>query len=300
MVTGQLLASAQHSTGLTIFGIVELVIFGSWAALFAIGLCFLPVMIISRNRSRRRSELSPAPQPDPAAIRASLAELRRVDPHFDPQLLLDAARTATMLIFAATTTGEIEPISRLVSESFWTMPWGRIIKDTARDRRRENEQAALDHEAGRQIRRWNMPLDYQASVPEIAAVSVGSEHAISVRISFSQLQGLVRPGAQSLAEATAATNVGSAMTALARSVASQANTPHAQEASWVSSAGHYDLEFVRPPGARTDPAAALADRTCVRCGATYRSEMATSCSYCSTARPMPWGDWRLARGMPVR
>jgi hypothetical protein len=297
---GAAVAATHHSVGLTIFGIVELLVIIGWVALFAILLGSLAVMTIGRSRSRRRSELSPPVPPDQAAIRAALASLRSVDPLFDQQLLLDAARTATMLIFAASSTGAIEPISRLVTESFWTMPFGRILSDTARDRRRENLQAAKDHAAGRQIRRWNIPLDYQGSVPEVVAVSVDGEQAISVRISISQLAGLVRPAAGTLAMASAAGSFQSAMVAVGKSVATQANTPHVQEASWLSSAGHFELQFVRPGSARTDPAAALADRTCIRCGAAYRSEMATSCSYCSTARPMPWGDWRLAKGMPVR
>jgi hypothetical protein len=301
MVTASMAISAiQHSVGITIFGILELLVFIGWAGLFIVLLGWLAVVTMSRSRSKRRSELSPTPPPDQAAIRTGLASMRSVDPHFDLQLLLDAARTATLLIFAATSTGEIEPISRLVTDSFWTVPFGQLISDTARSRRRENVQAARDHIAGRQIKRWNIPLDYQASVPEVAAISVGMEHAISIRISFSQLQGLVRPGAGKLAEASAAGNVQTAMTAVARSVATQMNDSGRQEASWISSAGHYDLQFVRPASARTDPAAALADRTCSKCGAAYRSELATSCSYCATTRPMPWGEWRLATGMPVR
>ena len=297
---GIAIAARHEGVGLTIFGIIELLIFIGWVTLLAVMIGMFVLLTVSRNRSRRRAELHPASPPDAAAIRAGLASLRSVDPHFDLQLLLDAARTATMLIFAANTTGEIEPISRLVTETFWTMPYGRLTSETARSKRRENVQAAKDQAAGRQIKRLNVPLDFQASVPEVAAISLNGAHAISIRISFSQLQGLVRPGAGTLAEAGAARNLQTAMTSFGKSVANQLNSPHAQEASWLSSSGHLDLQFVRPAGTTTDPAAALADRTCTKCGAAYLSEMATSCSYCATARPMPWGEWRLAKGMPVR
>jgi hypothetical protein len=64
--------------------------------------------------------------------------------------------------------------------------------------------------------------------------------------------------------------------------------------SWLSWAGKYDLVFTRPPGTRTDPREAIANRTCSGCGATYRSELATACAHCQTERPVAWGTWRLA------
>jgi hypothetical protein len=64
--------------------------------------------------------------------------------------------------------------------------------------------------------------------------------------------------------------------------------------SRLSWAGKYDLVFTRPPGARTDPGAAIANRTCSNCGATYRSELATTCAHCHTERPLAWDTWRLA------
>jgi hypothetical protein len=69
--------------------------------------------------------------------------------------------------------------------------------------------------------------------------------------------------------------------------------------AWVASGGHYALTFSRPSGRTTDPAAALADRTCVTCGATYQSELAIACQHCQAPRPLPWGDWRLADAQPV-
>ena len=69
--------------------------------------------------------------------------------------------------------------------------------------------------------------------------------------------------------------------------------------SWVSWAGHYDLVFVRPDTALTDPGAAVATRTCTRCGAAYRSELDTDCGHCQAQRPLAWGEWRLAELTPV-
>jgi hypothetical protein len=80
------------------------------------------------------------------------------------------------------------------------------------------------------------------------------------------------------------------------SVSSQVSGSGARgsELSWVSWAGRYDLDFTRPAGARTDPAAALASRTCAACGAAYRSDLAAQCAHCRAERPLAWGEWRLA------
>ena len=61
----------------------------------------------------------------------------------------------------------------------------------------------------------------------------------------------------------------------------------------MSWAGRYDLDFARQAGARTDPAAALASRTCAACGAAYRSDLAAHCAHCRAERPLAWGEWRL-------
>jgi len=63
---------------------------------------------------------------------------------------------------------------------------------------------------------------------------------------------------------------------------------------WLSWAGKYDLVFTRPAGARTDPRAAIANRTCAGCGAAYQSELATTCEHCHAARPAALDTWRLA------
>jgi hypothetical protein len=89
------------------------------------------------------------------------------------------------------------------------------------------------------------------------------------------------------------------MIPIGKSVGASTNNPRANEVSWLGAGGRYDLIFVRPGDARTDSSAALADRTCTTCGATYRSELATGCAHCSADRPLPWGRWRLAVATPV-
>ena len=202
-------------------------------------------------------------------------------------------------MFAATSTGNSAPIGRLVTESFWQTPFGRLTRMTARDRRRENEQQALDQARGRNRSRWNIPVDYQPSVPELVAVQIGGQHKVSVRVSFDQLQAVMRPGAGALAEGAAATNFASAMVSIGKAVGASISQAGTSEVSWLGSGGRYDLVFVRPADARTDASAALADRTCTGCGAPYRSELATACAHCGAERPLPWGRWRLAEATPV-
>jgi len=200
------------------------------------------------------------------------------------------------------TTGDVAPIGRLVTSSFWQTPFGRITQLAARDRRRENARAAADAAGpGRRSRsRWNIPVDYHPSVPELIAVQLGREQRVLVRVSFDQLAAIVRPGAQDFAAGAAAPNLGSALVSASRAVASaQASSAQPASVAWVASGGHYALTFSRPSGRTTDPAAALADRTCVTCGATYQSELAIACQHCQAPRPLPWGDWRLADAQPV-
>ena len=116
---------------------------------------------------------------------------------------------------------------------------------------------------------------------------------------FDQLAALVRPGAEGLAAGAAASSFGSAMLSLGQTVMEQGNGQRTTGVSWLGADGSYDLDFVRPSSARTDPSAALADRTCTKCGAAYRSELATACAYCGTERALPWGEWRLAEAAPV-
>jgi len=57
------------------------------------------------------------------------------------------------------------------------------------------------------------------------------------------------------------------MVSVSKSVAVKKKVPQSNSVSWLASGGNYDLSFVRPSSARTDPLAALADRTCTTCGA---------------------------------
>jgi hypothetical protein len=112
-------------------------------------------------------------------------------------------------------------------------------------------------------------------------------------------QAVVRPGAADLAAGAAATNFGAVLVSVARTVSSQASNPTGSGVSWLASGGQFELTFVRPRAARTDPSAALADRTCTTRGATYRSELAIACQHCQAPRALPWGNWRLDRATPV-
>jgi hypothetical protein len=93
--------------------------------------------------------------------------------------------------------------------------------------------------------------------------------------------------------------VTSGFVSVGRAVAAEASDQKRDSVSWTGADGHYDLTFVRPAGSLTDPAAVLADRTCSTCGATYQSELAVACQHCGAARPMPWGQWRLASAAPA-
>ena len=302
MVTVALTAVAAGK-GLTPLAIVELVIIASWVLFFAVMLIYAAVMFTARGRGQRQRQAQHPERrqhagPRMGTLPPGVDDLRRVDPDFDGQLLLDAAQTATLLVFVATTTGDTAPVSRLVTGSFWSTPFGRISSMMARDRRREAAESARDGSPGR--KRWNIPLDYHPSVPEIRTVSLGREQRVTVRVSFGQLQAVIRPDARELAAGAAARSFGSAMVSMGKSVAIQTSDGQADSVSWLAAGGDFDLTFVRPSGATTDPFAAVADRTCTACGATYQSELAIACEHCRTPRALPWGNWRLALAEPVR
>jgi hypothetical protein len=194
------------------------------------------------------------------------------------------------------------------SERLMTAPL-RVLRwaSPAAGSRRDGKASALGRAASepadssrRSRSRWNIPVDYHPSVPELIAVSLGREQRVRVRVSFGQLQAIVRPGAQDFADGVAARSFGSALVSAGRTAASaQAGSSRPSSVAWLASGGHYDLTFSRPSGRATDPAAALADRTCMTCGATYQSELAIACQHCQASRPLPWGDWRLADAQPV-
>lgn len=304
MVTGPLhLAAGGKTVALAVWGIVELIVIVGWIAMFAILLGLLAFNILTRGRAqRRRAARGQAATDEPSRIAnpPDLAALHRADPNFDEQLLLDAALTASMLMFAAGSTGQDAPIRRLATDSFWETDIGKLTAVRARDRRREAAEQERDRAVGRKVRQWYLPLDYHPWLPQLAAVVVGPvEQRIVVRVNFEQLQALLRPGAADLAATATATSLPSAAASFGRAFAAQASDVRIPGVSWIAGGGQYELAFVRPGGTRTDPTAALADRTCPTCGAVYRSELATACSHCGAERPPPWGEWRLAEATPV-
>jgi hypothetical protein len=305
MVTAAPIAvsAAAQKAGASLLGIVVLVVVAAWVLLLAVLVIYAAVVFTRRGQVQRQRQALPRAPARPRSGRspAGVTALRDADPAFDEQLLLDAAQTATFLVFAAMTTGDVAPIGRLVTSSFWQTPFGRITQLAARDRRRETDRAATDPAGSGRRSRWNIPVDYHPSVPELIAVSLGRAQRVRVRVSFDQLAAIVRPGAQDFAAGAAAMNIGSALASAGRAVASaQASSEQPSSVAWVASGGHYDLTFSRPSGGTTDPAAALADRTCVTCGATYQSELAIACQHCQAPRLLPWGDWRLADAQPVQ
>jgi hypothetical protein len=288
----------------TAFAVAEVVLFLSWVLFFAVMILFYVAVVLARKRrgqSAARVAATPgavvARRPGSGSPPAGLDALRHADPRFDEQLLLDAAQTATMLMFVATATGDEAPLSRVVTESFWQTVQGRIVRTTARDRRRSNQDAASSP-GGSRMQQQNVPVDYQAAAAELTAIRLGSQQEAGVRLAFGELFAIVRPGAAAIAAGASARSVSEGLISMGRAVAADASGSGENAVSWVGADGHYLLTFVRPAGTLTDPAAALADRTCAACGATYRSELATACQYCGAARPMPWGQWRLASAVP--
>jgi hypothetical protein len=221
---------------------------------------------------------------------AQLAEMRRADPHFDEQLLRDAAQMACLIIFAAMTTGDEQAIRRLATPPFWSTVFGRYLKTLAHDARVRRAQSGSDGQAARERR---LPLDYQASAPELIDLAPGSPQRARVRVSFSQLMAMIAPGAQSQAAMATATSLSSLAGSFGQVMGPRMDGEPAG-LDWLSWDGQYDLAFTRPAGSRTDPSAALASRTCAACGRAYRSELATACEYCKAERPTLWGQWRLA------
>ena len=295
---------AEASAVGSVLGIAGLVVFFSWVLMFVVLFGMLIAVTALRGRRQRQGQDGepPAPAADPAdpLLPARLAELRAADPRFDEQLLLDVAQAACLLMFAAQSTGDEEALRRLAAPSFWSTFFGRYIALNARDAR-----LARDPRTGRGTssrRHARFPVDFQATAPELVGVELGAWQRARVRVSFSQLRAVLAPGARGQTAAATATSLGSMASALGASVSSQAGSSGSRgsELSWMSWAGRYDLDFTRPAGARTDPAAALASRTCAACGAAYRSDLATHCAHCRAERPLAWGEWRLAGITAVR
>jgi hypothetical protein len=294
MVTGSGAGLLADGPVATAFGIIEVIVFASWALLFAVLIAMLVTFTLMRGRRQRRRAVAPSPGPDPR-LRGLLAELRRSDPDFDEELLLEAAQMVCLVMFAALSTGDEQPIRHLAAPSFWATYYGRFLRTQAREARMQ--RAALQDTGGASRRRARLPVDYQASAPELIGLALGRQQRALVRVSFYELRALIAPGAQ----ATTAMASASSLTSLATSFGGviSGGIDGVPAPSWLSSAGRYDLVFVRPGGTQTDQGASVASRTCAVCGATYRSELATTCSHCRAPRPLPWGAWRITSLTPV-
>ncbi len=278
-------------------GVIELVVFVSWALMFAVLFGMLICVTVLRGRRlRRRRAAPPVAYGRPASygdpyLPARLAEARHADPYLDVQLLLDAAQMACMVMFAAMSTGDEQAMRRLAAPSFWRTFFGRYVRSSARAARM---QRIMDAGRGRASRRHaRLPVDYQASAPELIGLELGPQQCARVRVSFSQLRVVVAPGAAGQTAMASATSLTSLAISFGGAMGQQMNNS-ASGLPWLALAGRYDLAFTRPAGARTDPRAALTSRNCTACGATYQSELAIVCAHCRTDRPMLWGTWRLA------
>jgi hypothetical protein len=281
----------EASAAKTAVGVVVLIVIAGWALMFAVlfGLLIYVTVLRGRRQSRKRVAPGPAVSADPN-LPTVLAQARRADPYFDEQLLLDASQLICLVMFAAISTGDEEAIRYLAAPSFWSTVFGRYTRNAARDVRLQRIQ-----ERGRRAgsrRRARLPVDYQALAPELISLDVRQQRAC-IRVSFSQLRAVVAPGAQGQTAMASATSLSSLAVSFGGAMSKQMNNSVAS-LSWLSWAGKYDLVFTRPPGSRTDPRAAIANRTCSNCGATYRSELATACAHCKADRPVAWDTWRLA------
>jgi hypothetical protein len=263
------------------FPVLLLIVVTGWVLFFAVLLLFNVVVVLSRRRGERRRANRPGPPTDLASLAAGLETLQVADPSFDPQLLVDAAQAVTLLLFVAMTTGDVEAVDAMTASSFWETPFGRLVRTVADDRRR---RATL-----------YIPLDYQASAPELARISVDSaQQEVRVRVWFSQLQAVVGVGAAAQARASTVSSVTAIPGVLGAAISDRADTGD-PEVGWITAGGRYDLTFARPSSSQTDPATALATRVCPACGATYMSQFGVACEHCKADRPLPWGDWRLVR-----
>jgi hypothetical protein len=278
------------------FAVIELIIFAGWALLFAMGIGALVYVTLLRGRSVRRRAQAPAVAHADPHLPARLAEMRRADPHFDEQLLRDAAQMACMVTFGAMATGDEQAIRWLAAPSFWSTYYARYVRTTARDARQR--RAATGTASGASGRQARLPVDYQASSPELMHLEPGPPQRARVRVSFSQLAAVIMAGAAAQTAMASATSLTSLAGSFGQAMHERMDGAPAS-LDWLSWDGQYDLDFTRPAGSRTDPDAALASRTCLSCGQTYRSELATACDYCRAERPVPWGQWRLAEVTPV-
>jgi hypothetical protein len=271
--------------------VLVIVIIAGWALMFAVlfGMLIYLTVLRGRRRGRKLTEPAPAPSADPN-LPAVLAQARHDDPYFDEQLLLDASQLICLVMFAAMSTGDEEAIRYLAAQSFWSTFFGRYARSSARSVRLQRIQEQGSRAGSR--RQARLPVDYQALAPELISLDLRQQRA-RVRVSFSQLRAVAAPGASGQTAMASATSLPSLAVSFGGAM-SERMSNSVPGLSWLSWAGKYDLVFTRPPGTRTDPRAAIANRTCSSCGATYRSELATTCAHCHTERPVAWDTWRLA------
>lgn len=284
--------AAGRTVAGTIFGVFIIVVIASWALMFAVLIGILIVYTLLRGRRVRRRREAPPPGADPN-LPVRLAQVRRADPDFDPQLLLEAAQMVCLVMFAAMSTGDEQTIRWLAAPSFWPTFFGKYLRTQARDARLQRANRMTPESQSRRYMR--LPIDYQASAPKLISIEPGQQQRARVRVSFDQLRAIVSSNAQSGLAMAEADSLGS----LAVKFGKQMNAPRAAGLGWLLWSGQYDLAFARPGDARTDPAASVASRTCARCGATYRSEFTTQCEHCHAVRPLAWGLWRLTDITPV-
>lgn len=287
-------ASAGRSVAGTVFAVFIIVVIASWALMLVLMIGMLIVVVLTRGRQARRRRETPPAGADPN-LPVRLAEVRRADPAFDPQLLLEAAQMVCLVMFAAMTNGDEEAIRWLATPSFWPTFFGRYQKTVARDARRQRAVAKDPDSAYRRYLR--LPVGYQASAPELISIEPGPRQRARVRVSFDQLRVVVSSSAAGEVAMASATSLGSLAAGFGQvfgEKVSDAQPRSTPGLAWLQWSGKYDLAFDRPGDARTDPAAAVASRTCARCGATYMSEFSTECEHCHAQRPLAWGLWRLA------
>ena len=289
MVTGLAAATAASAAG-SALGVAVIVVIAGWALMFAVMFGMLIYLTVLRGRRQRRKQAEPGPAvPADPNLPAILAQARQADAHFDERLLLDSSQLICLILFAAASTGDEDVVRQLAAPAFWSTFFGRYTRDAARSARLQRAQERGRRGSRRQAR---LPVDYQAQAPELISLDLRQQRAC-VRVSFSQLRAVVAPGAAGQTAMASATSLTSLATSFG-GVMSQQMSNSVAGLSWLSWAGKYDLVFTRPPGARTDPRAAIANRICSSCGATYRSELAMSCEHCHAERPTALDTWRLA------
>jgi hypothetical protein len=291
MVGAMALAAGAGTAAKTAAGVLVIVVIAGWALMFAVlfGLLIYVTVLRGRRQGRRRTATASTVSADPN-LPAVLARARHDDPYFDERLLLDASQLICLVTFAAISTGDEEAIRHLAAQSFWSTFFGRYVQNAARSARLQRVQQQGRRAGSR--RQARLPLDYQALAPELISLDLSQQRA-RIRVSFSQLLAVVAPGADRQTAMASATSLSSLAVSFGGAMSQRVNN-HEPGLSWLSWAGKYDLILTRPPGTLTDPRAALANRTCSSCGATYRSELATRCAHCGTERPLAWNAWRLS------